>query len=813
MTKKKILLEVDANVSEITALKKSILETKQALVLYKKETKAGKHTQDELNNKIIIAQHETKEYNTRLKYLTKEQKLNETIAYSQAGSQRQLQALFDKGQIKLQGMSKYTRENTVQGRNLVKSQAALNKQLKKNDATVGIHNRNVGNYTNSIKEALMANTPFGRQISMITGLLAKNTAGTEAQAGANKTAAVSTSGLSKALKFLKIALISTGIGAFVVLLGSLVAYFKSSEEGTRDLMKILSPFKILIGNIKDLFIHLGEAIINAFRSPGKSIEALKTKFIQFKNFFKNTLIKSISGEIDVFVGGFKLMVAEIVLGYQKAKGLFSDNDEDIKKARANVENAQQKIINGNKKIDEANTTLKNGIIDTFNKGKKAITDYIAEQKREIKVGNDLENRKYALIKRRRALEVENAKIDRDIAKVRVIANDKEHKTAKERFEASKKWADLINKKEQNKIEIRKEDLAIQIETNKLATSGAKDLQAVADKQKAVYAAEQEAGTSKIRMQMKLNEAERALNKEKKIGLEVDRLKILYGEQVTKENYKQYQKQEQDAIKHTEFLKNRLDKENQQIEEAGLTKLEILQKQEDAELEGVIKGSEDEKLILAYYNNEKKKLYDKDVKAKKDAEEKKAKIKKLQAKNELMLTAQLMGESANLFKKNTVAYKLLASAQAVISTYLAANKVIETQAKLFPLNFISAAVTIAAGLKNVAEINKVKFSKGTVLQGATHENGGIQLYGKNGQYYGEGEDGEAIINAVSTRMFLPQLSEINMIGGGRPLTNNSGYYAEGGSLAQQQQMYQPVLVVSDVNDINNMQQRIDVLETL
>ena len=52
-----------------------------------------------------------------------------------------------------------------------------------------------------------------------------------------------------------------------------------------------------------------------------------------------------------------------------------------------------------------------------------------------------------------------------------------------------------------------------------------------------------------------------------------------------------------------------------------------------------------------------------------------------------------------------------------------------------------------------------------MKGATHAQGGIPL--GNNQ---EGENGEAIINAVSTRKFLPELSAINVAGGGVPLTN-------------------------------------------
>ena len=193
-----------------------------------------------------------------------------------------------------------------------------------------------------------------------------------------------------------------------------------------------------------------------------------------------------------------------------------------------------------------------------------------------------------------------------------------------------------------------------------------------------------------------------------------------------------------------------------------------------------------------------------------ADKKAIEIKKAQINQQIALEAGMFGQAAALFKKNTVAYKLMASAQATMSTYLGASKALSSLP--IPFNFIEAALVIATGLKNVAEINKVKFSQGTILQGASHENGGIQMYSNSGDYFGEAEGGEAIINKNSTRMFRDELSRINVLGGGRSLNNSSGFYAEGGSLAEKEVMYQPVLVVQDVNDLNNLQTKIDVMQT-
>ncbi len=68
-----------------------------------------------------------------------------------------------------------------------------------------------------------------------------------------------------------------------------------------------------------------------------------------------------------------------------------------------------------------------------------------------------------------------------------------------------------------------------------------------------------------------------------------------------------------------------------------------------------------------------------------------------------------GASASFYKQDSQNYKALASAQAIISTYLAANKALASLPP--PASFIAAGATIISGLANVAQINKASFYKG------------------------------------------------------------------------------------------------------
>jgi len=130
-------------------------------------------------------------------------------------------------------------------------------------------------------------------------------------------------------------------------------------------------------------------------------------------------------------------------------------------------------------------------------------------------------------------------------------------------------------------------------------------------------------------------------------------------------------------------------------------------------------------------------------------------------------------------------------------------------------FVAPILAPIAGLAVKTVFNNLvpKFSEGTVLSGKTHPEGGIPLYSPSGGFYGEAEDKETILTAgVSENPQLMDIaSRINVLGGGKTLSNNSGFFAEGGSLAKQPIVYQPVLILNDVNDLNEMQRKIDVMQ--
>jgi len=139
-------------------------------------------------------------------------------------------------------------------------------------------------------------------------------------------------------------------------------------------------------------------------------------------------------------------------------------------------------------------------------------------------------------------------------------------------------------------------------------------------------------------------------------------------------------------------------------------------------------------------------------------------------------------------------KAFATATALADTFLGAQKAYTSQLIVgdptsVPRAILAGASATAVGLRNVAKIRGIKLRRGGVLkrlgfggvlEGPSHENGGIPIR-VNGQDGVEAEGGEAVINTVSTRKYRPLLSAINIAGGGKSLMRGGGILGTGNSL--------------------------------
>ena len=108
-------------------------------------------------------------------------------------------------------------------------------------------------------------------------------------------------------------------------------------------------------------------------------------------------------------------------------------------------------------------------------------------------------------------------------------------------------------------------------------------------------------------------------------------------------------------------------------------------------------------------------------AEQEAKQAQDKIKIEQLK--LNATKQGLSAAQSLFKENTIAYKALASAQAIVDTYASVARALREFP--FPFNLVVGGLNLAAGLKAVSEINKTGFSEGGYTgPGGKYEPAGI-----------------------------------------------------------------------------------------
>ena len=146
------------------------------------------------------------------------------------------------------------------------------------------------------------------------------------------------------MKIFRGALISTGIGAIIVLLGSLVAYLTSTQEGIDKVARVTTPLKVVFQTLWGVAQNMGKALVEAFTSPQKAIKGLMGLLETLWNQVSNR----ITGVWDIIKG-----VGDIVTG-------------DIEKGLKKVGNATLQVITGVDNVAEKVGNSVNSMKDTIN---------------------------------------------------------------------------------------------------------------------------------------------------------------------------------------------------------------------------------------------------------------------------------------------------------------------------------------------------------------------------------------------------------------------------------------------------------------
>ena len=185
--------------------------------------------------------------------------------------------------------------------------------------------KKVESYEKKVEKAEKKQGDFGKTLDKVTG-----GAVTKFK---NFTAGIKSATLG--FKGLKAALMATGIGALVVLLGSLTAAFTQSEEGQEKLQRGLAAIGAVVKNTMDLLSDLGSTVFSVFKVVGNAVTG------NFKELGKSTLElqenfdnvgKAVKNFVSDTVSEVKA-IDQVTKARQKARRI--ERDLQVERAKAN----------------------------------------------------------------------------------------------------------------------------------------------------------------------------------------------------------------------------------------------------------------------------------------------------------------------------------------------------------------------------------------------------------------------------------------------------------------------------------------------
>lgn len=513
---------------------------------------------------------------------------------------------------------------TVRNRELVKQRNEISTATVEGRAKIAILNKEIDKNNETIR---VNNDALGKQkinignyTSALDGLipgLGGVVRGTQAMTVASK------------------AFIATPIGAIIgalgLALGALMAYFKGSEEGQNRLNKIMNIGGAIMEKIMDVVEGLGETIFEAFDNPKQAVSDLMD-----------------------FLG-------ENFLNRIKAFAVIWEGITDLD---------FEKVYNGT-------IQLTTGITNMTGKLKEFGSEISKQAEDALKRAAELSKIQEASNKKERDLIIQRAQIDRDVARLRVEAQEEEGQARLDKFNQAIDLEKKLLAAEQSLADTR---LA-------LAKHAVEDDPTIENKK--AYA---EAVAGQINAETAFFEGIRKLNQQR----------------VTLED---------------EIQKERLDKYTEHLEAEHEIYLAAKEKRDEARLE-------EEEMILRFEERiaketeARKKAQEDQVENTKKANANLKKISDLKRKSDesdLAAFADGLGQASTLFKEGTAEFKIAATAQALINTYLSASKAFASAGNPI-LGAILAAIAVAAGLMNVAKINAVQLATGGKVPG--YASGGL-----------------------------------------------------------------------------------------
>lgn len=525
-------------------------------------------------------------------------------------------------------------------------------------------------------------------------------------------------------------------GAFYVLYEALT----STDEGMSKLAKITDIFKGIISPVvkvvQEFALFLADNLVSALESV--------TSWFGLSSDASSKLADSIR----------EVELAEEELSVKRAK-----QNRDLAESREiliDTNNSLEKRKEALKKISTAETSLAAEEVRIAKQRKKNIEDQIKrdgeskELKKELNEAelNILET-ETDLANKRRLFAKENIKIEKEDADNKKAKADEERKQAEER----KKRIDDYNKQRQDsadKILALEQKLAIdsiQNEKDKALKQAEVDNEnAKRDIERSSMNAKEKAkALSLINQQYQNNVAKINEDARKKAEEEAEKQKQL-AEQKLKEQYATEEKAIVDQYEKKKLIAMQTIDDEKQLQDS-LLNLEL--EKNNAILENRKKNGQDtldiEKTIAQAKLDALKKQQD-ETKAL-------AQVEASQTQAKLDATKQILGNIQGLLKENSKGATALAIGQAVIDTYVAANKALASAPP--PLNFLLMGSVIATGIANIKKISEQANKMGVDTGAVSGASAGPSI----GIVGGQVDSGTQVAKSVQGAIGGPQRSYV------------------------------------------------------
>ena len=673
-------------------------------------------------------------------------KVNTTLLSSQEDSVDALRAQLAKNTKELNAMSAATRNNTDEGKALVTETKEISDRLKEMEKAVGDNRRNVGNYAESVQEALSST----QGLSGATGSLVSSlNIGT--QSFKAFTAVVKANPL--------LAIIS-----LVLLLASTIEKLvKRNSEAAAALKAAFAPFEVIFSRILDGVTNMLTGIAEAFTWISDKVVALLSSIgaISEETAKAAKAAKELSQqELAIYEAETKNLVTVTAMRreLEAQKTLVGDQLKSMNERNAaaqrgiailkQMEAAEVGVLKQKYEQIKAQNELGYTSKEDRRAEMQALADLQSKQAEYISQRKELENQASGLIAQQNAANAASFKANEEKKAAAAIKAAQEAEAAKRelqeqtirQFEEARTKLDLSLQEK----EIANDSIALKLENEKAYVEESLKLE-------------------RYRLEQGLISQQEFANREQAFQIGVLQLE-------------QQMREEQD----------RAEKERKALDEANLRELKManitneyesrqaaLDAQYQQEIAAAEKIGADTALIQSKYE-----------KAKEDNT-------KARVNAELTMTAGLAGQMSTLLGEESAIGKAFGVVQATINTYIGATKAL---AQGGILGIAQAAIVIAFGMKQVASIAKQKepdtkvssvkkYAKGGQIFGKSHAQGGVTFRGDNGQVF-EAEGGENVyIMKKSASAEINALSAVNEAHGGNSFATSGLYkFADGGMAA-------------------------------